>query len=103
IPRSRTWALVAGLPPLPCASSVAVGLVQEQLDVPAHPFLERSEVGVVACPAQVFDLGLGEILVLIADRRRHVDIFDLRRAVERLEQRGDQVTEAARPAGADIE
>src|SRR6476660_2497919 len=83
-------------------SPISVGLVQER-DIPIHPLLQRGEVGVVACFAQVFDLGLGEILVLIADRRRHVDIFDVRRVAERTEHGGDQITEAARLAGAYIE
>src|SRR4051812_49042404 len=72
--------------PLP----ISVGLVQER-DIPIHPLLERDEVGVVACLAQVFDLRLSEILILMADRRRHVDIFDVRRAAECAKHRGDQV------------
>src|SRR3981189_305061 len=83
-------------------SPVSVGLVQER-DIPIHPLLERGEVGVVACLAQVFDLRLGEILVLIADRRRDVDISDVRRAPECAEHGRDQVAEASRLTGADVE
>src|SRR5262245_10791042 len=87
------------LPP----SAIAVGLVEEQRDIAIHPLLERGEAGVVACPAQTFDLGLREILILVADRRGHVDIVDVRLPAERAEHGGGQVTEAARLAGPDVE
>jgi hypothetical protein len=51
-------------------SPIPVGLVEEERDIAIHPLLERGEAGVVACPAQIFDLGLREILILAADRRR---------------------------------
>src|SRR3954452_351416 len=82
-------------------SPISVGLVQER-DIPVHPLLERGEVGVVACLAQVFDLRLSEILILVTDRLRHVDVFNVRRAAESTEHGGDQVAEATRLAGADI-
>src|SRR4029077_3791384 len=69
-------------------STISVGLVQER-DIPIHPRLERDEVGVVACLAQVFDLRFREILILMADRRRHVDIFDVWRAAGAGEPRGE--------------
>jgi len=53
--------------------------------------------------AQICCLRLGEILVAVADRSRHVDIFDRGLAAERREHRGHQVAEAARLAGADVE
>src|SRR5215470_3056808 len=85
------------------ASPVPVGLIQERRDVLCHTLLERGEAGVVPCPAQVFDLCLREILVLVADRWRHVDIFDVRRVAECSEHGGDQGAEALRLAGAYIE
>src|SRR6266540_3178389 len=96
-------ALIAGYPPVRRPSSVPVRLIQEQGNIPVHPLLERGEAAVVACPAQIFDLGFGEILILLADRRRHIDVFDLRLSPERAEHGGDQIAKATRPARADIE
>src|SRR5665647_61156 len=45
----------------------------------------------------------GDILVLAADRVRHLDIFDIGRPPERLEHGADHVAEAFGFAGADIE
>jgi len=66
---------------------------------PAHRVFERRERGIIAGVAQIFGLGLDEILVAVADRRRHVDIFDGRLAAERREHGADQVAEAARRGG----
>src|SRR5947208_12675590 len=82
-------------------SPIPVRLVEEERDIAIHPLLERGEAGVVACPAQIFDLGLREILILAADRRRHVDIFDSRLSAKRAEHGGDEITEAARLAGSE--
>src|SRR5262249_14881902 len=84
-------------------SAIPVGLVEKERDIASHSLLEWGEVGVVACPAQVFDLGLREILILAADRRRHVDVFDSRLPAERAERGGDEITKAARLAGSDVE
>src|SRR3954452_24965372 len=70
-------------------SPISVGLVQKR-DIPVYPLLERGEVGVGTFLAQFFVLRLSEILILIADRRRHVDIFDVRRAAECVKHRRDQ-------------
>ena len=48
-------------------------------------------------------VGLGEILVAVADLLGHVDIFDVLFGAERRIGRHDQVAEAARMTGADIE
>src|SRR6516162_4444580 len=88
--------------PLPAVSDTDRP-VEKERDIASHSLLERGEVGVVACPAQVFDLGLREILILAADCRRHVDIFDSRLPAERAERGGDEITEAARLAGSDVE
>src|SRR5262252_6221867 len=82
---------------------IPVGLVEEERDIAIHSLLERGEAGVVACPAQIFDLGLREILILAADRRRHVDVFDSRLSAKRAEHGGDEITEAARLAGSNVE
>src|SRR5215510_10624648 len=87
-----------------CLSSpIPVELVQKQRDIAIHPLLEWGETGVVAYPAQLFDLGLGEILILVADRYGHVDISDIGLPAERAEHGGDQITEAARLASPDVE
>src|SRR5271166_5205003 len=85
------------------ASPIAVGPVEEGIDVAIDRLLERREAGVVACPAQVLDPGLREILVLIAQLRGHVDIFDPRLAAERGKHGGDQIAEAARVSGSHVE
>src|SRR5437764_6183350 len=84
-------------------SPIPIGLVQEQGNIAIHPLFERGEAGVVAGPAQVFDLGFREVLVLVADRRGHVDVIDGRLASERPEHCGNQIAEASRLAGADVE
>ena len=68
-----------------------------------HRVFERRERGIIAGSPQITGLGLGEILVAVADLGRHVDIFDGRRAAQRREHGADQVAEAARRAGADVE
>jgi hypothetical protein len=70
--------------------------------IPLHPLLERQEVAVVTRTAQIFDARLREILVLRPDRRRHVDILDIGRSAQRLEERANEIIEAARPARSDI-
>src|SRR6516165_12190971 len=84
-------------------SPIAIGLVEEGIDIFRNRLFQRGEAAVVAGAAQIFDAGLGEILILVADRRRHVDIFDVRRAAERGEHGNDQITKAARRSGADVE
>ena len=82
---------------------VAVGTVEVRGDVVLHRRFERREASVVACPVQIFDLGLREILVLATDRRRHLDVLDVGGATSAANIGGDQVAERARRAGADVE
>ena len=76
---------------------IAVGRVEIAVDVACHRVLERCEAGVIASEAQVFDARLREILILPADRIRHLDIFDIGRAPKCLEHGDDHVAEAFRP------
>ena len=61
---------------------VPVRAVEIAGDVFADGVLERREAGVIARPAQILDIALREILVLAADRLRHVDIVDVGRAAQ---------------------
>src|SRR6185312_8122195 len=84
-------------------SPVTIGAVEIAGYVGCNRLLERREAGVIACPPQILDRALREILVLTADRIRHLDVFDIGRFPERLEHRRDHVAEAFRLAGADVE
>src|SRR3984893_11029112 len=67
----------------PVVSTAAGRAVEEVLDIVPYRRLERREPGIVAGALQLLDRGLREILVAVADRGRHVDIFDVGRAAER--------------------
>src|SRR5277367_404217 len=85
------------------SSPMAIGAIEISADVTLHALLDRSEVSSKSGAAQIADLGLREILVGVADRSRHVDIFDFRFAAECREHSCHQIAEAARLAGANIE
>jgi hypothetical protein len=53
--------------PMLAAVTDSVGVVEEQF-----------RAGIKQDPAQILDLGLHEILILVADRRGHVDMASLR-------------------------
>src|SRR5216683_2560027 len=89
--------------PIPETSTVAVRTVQELSDITADRLFERREGAIVAGAAQVLHIALREVLIFVANRRRYIDIFDVRRSAERSEHGEHQVAKAARPAGADIE
>ena len=61
-------------------SAIAVGAIEIAIHVTLHRRLERREVGIIAGAPQIGGLGLREILVAVAERNRHVDIFDRRLA-----------------------
>src|SRR5512144_660506 len=82
---------------------VAVVTVEIAGDVLADGRLERRKTGIISGAAQTLDPRLGEVLILSADRRRHIDVFDIRRLTERLEHGTDHVAETLRLSGADIE
>src|ERR1019366_7633120 len=82
---------------------IAIGAIEIVGDIVADSALERREAGVIAGAAQVLDGALREILILAADRVRHLDIFDIGRPPESLEHGVDHVAEAFGFAGADIE
>src|SRR5665811_1974714 len=67
------------------ALTISVFAVEIAGDILANGRLARGEAGVIAGAAQVLDGALREILVLAADRVRHLDIFDIGRPPERLE------------------
>src|SRR5262245_44872413 len=83
-------------------SAEPVGLIEVSADVALHSLLERREAGIVTRPAQIIDGGLGEILIAVADRFRHRDVFDVWRAPERGEHRRDQITERTCLTGTDV-
>src|ERR1700693_1123639 len=74
-------------------SPVPVGAVEEPSDVMPHRRPQWGEASIVAGPAQVLDRGLGEILVAVADRGRHVDVFDVGGTPEGRENRPDTLPE----------
>src|SRR5262249_30337041 len=61
---------------------------------------ERREARVIAGAAQIFDRRLREILVAVADLRRHVHVFDVGRAPKCGEHSGDEVAETLTLASA---
>src|SRR5271169_2576862 len=85
------------------SSPMAIGAIEIPADVTLHALLDGSEVSSKSGAAQIGGLGLGEILISVADRSWHVDIFDFRFAAECREDGRDQIAEAARLSGADIE
>ena len=74
-------------------STIAIRAAQVPRDIARNRVLQRHEACIVAGTAQIFDLGLREILILIADKRRHVDIFDVGGLTERTKHRDDQIAE----------
>src|SRR5262245_19662966 len=90
------------LEPRAC-SAIAIGTIEITVDVALYRRFERHEIGIIASAPKICGLGLREILVAVADRGRHVDIFDRRRPAERSKHCVHQVAEAARHAGADVE
>src|SRR5262245_10473040 len=78
-----------------------VHLVEEAGDIALHRLLERRETGIISGALQLFDRGLGEILVAIANCLRHGDVFDVGDASERGEHPDHHIAEGARLAGAD--
>src|SRR5438132_12285729 len=75
-------------------SPVSVGGVEIRDDVTLDRLRERREARVIAGAAQVFERSLGDVLVAVADRCRHVDICDVGRAPQGREHRADQVAKA---------
>src|SRR4029078_1551707 len=84
------------------ALPVSVVAVEIARDVLADRSFKRREAGIVAGTAQPLDPRLGEVLILSADRRRHIDVFDIRRLTQRLEHGTDHIAETLRLSGADI-
>src|SRR5690242_7344404 len=78
------------------ALPVPVLRVEIARNVTANRGRKRRELAVEARAAQVIRRRLREILVLPADRFRHVDIFDVRRTFHRGEHRRDHLAEAFR-------
>src|SRR6187549_907098 len=85
------------------ALPVAVVTVEIAGDVLADGRFERRKTGIISGATQSLDARLGEILILSADRRRHIDVFDIRRLTQRLEHGTDHVAETLRLSGADVE
>ena len=64
------------------ALPIAVVAVEITGDVLADGSLERRKSGIVTGAAQPLDPRLGEVLILSADRLRHIDVFDIRRLTQ---------------------
>src|SRR3979490_2008327 len=75
-------------------SPVAVGGVEIRGDVTLDRVRQRREARVIARAAKIFDRGFREILVIVADRRRHLDVFDVGRPPARRKRK----RAAGRPA-----
>src|SRR6185437_2511909 len=88
---------------LVAASAEPVGGVEVVLHVKRYRLLQRREAAVIASSVQPIDLALGEVLVAAANRLGHVDILDIGLHAERGVGRHNQILEAARLAGPDIE
>src|SRR6202030_3340287 len=65
------------------SSPIPVGAGEEVPDIAADGGVERREARIVAGAMQVLDRGLREILIGVADRDRHVDVFDVGLPAER--------------------
>src|ERR1700733_12980557 len=61
-----------------------------------HSILERSNGQIIAGRKQLSNIGPSKILILVADRLRHVDVFDARLAAERRKYRASQLIPRAR-------
>src|SRR3569623_1711628 len=84
-------------------STIAIWTIEIIFYKRADRILKRREAAIIPGAAQMLAIGLGEILVAVADLLGHVDIFDVFFGAERRIGRHDQVAEAARMTGADIE
>src|SRR5262249_9366738 len=82
---------------------VPVRPVEKLRHIPPNRGGERGESRIVAGAAQLLDRGLREILVTIADRGWHVDVFDFGGPAQRHEHRLDHLAKALRFAGPHIE
>src|SRR5215471_6998648 len=89
--------------PIPSPSTVTIRMVEKLRHIAPDRLFKRREGGTVARATQILHLALREVLVLVANRQGHVDIFDVGLAAEGPEHGLDQVAEAARTASADIE
>src|SRR4249919_1114762 len=85
------------------ALSIPVVAVKITGDVPVDGSFERHEAGVVTGPSQALNARLSEILILAADRLGHIDIFNIRRQMKRLEHSADHVSKTFGLARPDIE
>ena len=65
------------------ALAIPVRRVEIPGDVARYGCRSGVNCRIIAGPAQVLDVGLREILILAADRFRHVDVFDVGGAAER--------------------
>ena len=84
-------------------SPISIGAIEIATHVFLDPVFQSGEIGIEAGAAQIFGLGLREILIGVADRLRHLDVFDVWLPAERRQHRQHQIAETARLAGADVE
>src|SRR4029078_3408383 len=82
---------------------VSVVAVEIARNVLADRSFKRREAGIISGATQSLDARLGEVLILSADRPRHIDVFDIRRLTQRLEHGTDHIAETLRLSGADVE
>src|SRR5436305_1684022 len=85
------------------SSAEAIRPVEEALEVSSDGVFKRGETAVVTGTLQPVDVALGEVLVAVADRCRHIDIFDVWSGAERTPGSSHQILETARPTGSNVE
>lgn len=73
------------------------------MDISGDAIFEGGEGLVVACGAKAVHVGLGEVLILVADVLRRIDEVNIGLAIESREERVDEIQECPCLAGADIE
>src|SRR5689334_16726090 len=85
------------------ALAVGIGCIEEVSHIQRDGILEAGEAAIVAGALQPIRFALREILVAAANSLGHVDKSDIGVRPERRIGRDNEILEAARPAGSDIE
>src|ERR1700684_1157326 len=77
--------------------------IEITLYVARHALFESAEGGIKSCLSEIFHLRLRKILIAVANRFGHLDIFDHWFTAERSKRRRDQIAKAPRFTGTDVE
>src|ERR1700761_7574725 len=83
---------------LAAPSAETIGAVEEVAHVGANRIFQRREAAIISGARELIDLALGEVLVAVANRDGHIDIFDVRLAAERRVSSEHEILETARLA-----